>query len=270
MKEIINVTVSQSRVDNDALSNANIQTAPDVQQKSIEAVREPAAVNRSATFDTSPAVSTSVPESMPPAVKDSSLGEDPKVYAYIRVSSRDQNEARQVDAMLEFGIAPSNMFMDKQSGKDFQRPAYLKLLAILQPGDTLVVKSIDRLGRNYDEILEQWRVITKEKQASIVVLDMPLLDTRNSRDLTGTLIADIVLQLLSYVAETERAFIKQRQKEGIAAAKARGQRFGRPRMDRGEEFPELVRQWKDGEISAAEAGRRLGVSHVTFLKWARE
>ena len=146
----------------------------------------------------------------------------------------------------------------------------MTLLAVLKPGDVLVIKSIDCLGRNYNEILEQWRILTKEKQVAIVVLDMKLLDTRNNRDLTGTLIADIVLQLLSYVAETERNFIRQRQKEGIAAAKARGQKFGRPRMDRGKEFPELARRWRDGEISASEAGRRLGVSHVTFLKWARE
>ena len=191
-------------------------------------------------------------------------------YGYVRVSSREQNEARQIDAMRDFGIVDSYIFIDKQSGKDFNRPAYLKLMETAKANDVLVVKSIDRLGRNYEEILEQWRFITKEKGVAIVVLDMPLLDTRNNRDLTGTLIADIVLQLLSYVAETERSFIRQRQAEGIAAAKARGQKFGRPRMDRGEQFPMLAQQWRDGEISAAEAGRRLGVSHVTFLKWARE
>ena len=191
-------------------------------------------------------------------------------YGYIRVSTREQNEARQIDALREFGIDTSNIFMDKQSGKDFNRPAYQTLLGVLKPGDTLVVKSIDRLGRNYDEILEQWRLITKEKGCAIVVLDMPLLDTRNKRDLTGTLISDIVLQLLSYVAETERRFIKQRQAEGIAAAKARGQRFGRPPMDRGPEFEDLKAKWKDKKISAAEAGRIIGVSHVTFLKWVRE
>lgn len=192
-----------------------------------------------------------------------------KTYGYVRVSSRDQNEARQMDAMAEFGVPSENVFMDKQSGKDFNRPHYQALLSGLQPGDILVVKSIDRLGRNYEEILAQWRMITKEKQAAIVVLDMPLLDTRSNRDLTGTLIADIVLQLLSYVAETERAFIRQRQKEGIAAAKARGQRFGRPCFERGPEYPALLEQWKAGEISATEAGKRLGVSHITFLKWAR-
>lgn len=144
------------------------------------------------------------------------------MYGYIRVSSRDQNEDRQRLAMQEFGIPDSRIYMDKQSGKDFERPGYRRLIRKLKPGDTLVVKSIDRLGRNYDEILEQWRCITREKKAAIVVLDMPLLDTRQGKDLTGTLIADIVLQLLSYVAQTEREFIHQRQAEGIAAAKARG------------------------------------------------
>lgn len=190
-------------------------------------------------------------------------------YGYVRVSTRDQNEARQLVAMKQFGVLDSCIFMDKQSGKDFNRPEYLKLVQRLHPNDVLVVKSIDRLGRNYEDILEQWRVITKEKQAAIVVLDMPLLDTRQGRDLTGTLIADIVLQLLSYVAETERAFIRQRQAEGIAAAKARGQRFGRPQKERGDEYTDCVEQWRSGALSAAEAGRRLGVSHNTFLKWAR-
>ena len=149
-------------------------------------------------------------------------------YGYVRVSTRDQNEARQLIAMKEFGVPESQIFMDKQSGKNFNRPEYQSLVHRLQAGDILVVKSIDRLGRNYADILEQWRIINKEKEAAIVVLDMPLLDTRQGRDLTGTLIADIVLQLRSYVAETERTFIHQRQAEGIAAAKARGQSFGRP------------------------------------------
>ena len=191
-----------------------------------------------------------------------------KVYGYVRVSARDQSEARQIDAMKAYGV--DEICMDKQSGKDFNRPEYQRLLARLTSMDTLVVKSIDRLGRNYAEILEQWRVITKEIGAGVVVLDMPLLDTRNSRDLTGTLIADIVLQLLSYVAETERNFIHQQQAEGIAAAKARGVKFGRPRKARGAEFIPLKEMWKRGSISAAEAGRRLGVSHITFLRWARE
>ena len=149
-------------------------------------------------------------------------------YGYARVSTRVQNEERQLIALREFGLNDGQIILDKQSGKDFDRRGYRRLLRKLKDGDTLAIKSIDRLGRNYEEILEQWRVITKEKGAAIVVLDMPLLDTRRSRDLTGTLIADIVLQLLSYVAQTEREFIRQRQVEGIAAAKARGVKFGRP------------------------------------------
>ena len=144
------------------------------------------------------------------------------VYGYVRVSTKEQNEARQVIAIREFGVDEQNIFVEKQSGKDFNRPQYKRLLRKLKAGDTLVIKSIDRLGRNYDEIIEQWRIITKEKQAAIVVLDMPLLDTRQGRDLTGTLIADLVLQLLSYVAQTEREFIRRRQAEGIAAAKKTG------------------------------------------------
>jgi len=150
-----------------------------------------------------------------------------KTYGYIRVSTKEQNEERQVIALDEFGASKSNTYVDKQSGKDCERPSYKKLIRKMKSSDTLVVKSIDRLGRNYDEILEQWRYITKEKQACIVVLDVPLLDTRRSNDLTGTLIADIVLQLLFYVAQTERENIRQRQAEGIAAAKARGVKFGR-------------------------------------------
>lgn len=190
-----------------------------------------------------------------------------KTYGYLRVSTREQNEARQRIALEAFGV--DQLFMDKQSGKDFNRPAYQRLIGRLKPGDVLVIKSIDRLGRNYEDILEQWRVITKEKQAAIVVLDMPLLDTRQGRDLTGTLIADIVLQLLSYVAEQERAFIRQRQAEGIAAAKARGQRFGPPPKQRPEDFGEYVRRWKNGTLSAREASRQLQIAHSTFLKWAR-
>ena len=192
------------------------------------------------------------------------------VYGYVRVSTREQNEARQVIALEAFGITDDHIFMDKLSGKDFNRPAYQKLLHSLQPGDVLVIKSIDRLGRNYDEILEQWRIITKEKQAAIVVLDMPLLDTRSNRDLTGTLIADIVLQLLSYVAETERAFIRQRQAEGIAAAKARGTHFGPKPRDRGPLYPSVKARWQRQEISATEAGKILGCTHNTFLKWVRK
>lgn len=192
-----------------------------------------------------------------------------KTYAYIRVSSKDQNEARQIDAMREFGVDDGCMVIDKQSGKNFDRPGYRKLMKKLKPEDTLVIKSIDRLGRNYDEILEQWRIITKEKGVAVVVLDMPLLDTRQGHDLTGTLIADIVLQLLSYVAQTEREFIRQRQKEGIAAAKARGVQFGRRPMEQPQEFALLYEEWLQGKISARAAGEKLGISHKTFLKWAR-
>ncbi|HBK26503.1 MAG TPA: resolvase [Clostridiales bacterium] len=191
-------------------------------------------------------------------------------YGYIRVSTREQNEHRQLIAMQEFGISESRIYMDKQSGKDFERKNYKKMVRKLKKDDTLVVKSIDRLGRNYDEILEQWRVITKEKQTDIVVLDMPLLDTRQSRDLTGTLIADIVLQLLSYVAQTEREFIRQRQAEGIAAAKQNGVQFGRRPMERPASFCTLKTQWINREISARAAARQLGVTHSTFLRWAKE
>ena len=191
------------------------------------------------------------------------------MYAYIRVSTREQNEERQVIAMRDFGIAERNMVIEKQSGKDFERPLYRKLIKKLKPEDTLVVKSIDRLGRNYEEILEQWRHITKDIQANIVVLDMPLLDTRNGRDLTGTLIADIVLQLLSYIAQTEREFIRQRQREGIEAARARGVRFGRAAIAKPSNYPDVCLRWENGELSGREASRQLGVSHNTFRAWMK-
>ena len=191
-------------------------------------------------------------------------------YGYARVSTKEQHEERQLIALTGFGIAESAIFVDRQSGKDFERTQYRRLMRKLKDGDTLVVKSIDRLGRNYEEILEQWRVITKEKRAAIVVLDMPLLDTRQNRDLTGTLIADIVLQLLSYVAQTEREFIRQRQAEGIAAAKARGVRFGRQPMQRPENFLSLQQQWEHGEISARQAAEQLKITHRTFLRWVKE
>ena len=191
-----------------------------------------------------------------------------RLYGYIRVSSKDQNEGRQRIAMREAGVEDRYIFLDKQSGKDFDRPGYKRALKRLKPGDTLIIKSIDRLGRNYEEILEQWRVITKEKRADVVVLDMPLLDTRQGRDLTGTLIADIVLQLLSYVAQTEREFIRQRQAEGIAAAKANGVRFGRRPKEKPAEFDDIRRRWAEGEMSARLAARQLGTTHKTFLKWA--
>ncbi len=190
-------------------------------------------------------------------------------YGYARVSTREQNAERQLIALTGFGIAESAIFVDKQSGKDFERTQYRRLMRKLKDGDTLVIKSIDRLGRNYEEILEQWRVITKEKHAAIVVLDMPLLDTRQNRDLTGTLIADIVLQLLSYVAQTEREFIRQRQAEGIAAAKARGVQFGRRPSPKPIEFPQLKEQWSKGKISACQAAKALRITHRTFLRWAR-
>ena len=193
-----------------------------------------------------------------------------KVYGYVRVSARDQNEARQVTAMREFGVPEENIVVEKLSGKDFQRPRYQRLVRILRVGDVLAVKSIDRLGRNYEEILEQWTVITKKRKAAIVVLDMPLLDTRQGRDLTGTLISDIVLQLLSYVAQTERENIRLRQAEGIAEAKARGVRFGRSRLEVPEGFEKLACEWRTGEISSRRAAEKLGISHSTFLRRARE
>lgn len=193
-----------------------------------------------------------------------------KLYGYARVSTREQNLDRQLVAMQDFGVPESHIYQDKLSGKDFDRPAYHRLLKRIKPGDTLVIKSIDRLGRNYNDILEQWRVITKEKQTAIVVLDMPLLDTRRGRDLTGTLIADIVLQLLSYVAQTEREFIRQRQAEGIAAARAKGKHLGRKPKEKPENYPAVYALWYDGQISARNAASRLGVNHKTFLKWAYE
>lgn len=191
-------------------------------------------------------------------------------YGYVRVSTKEQNLDRQVLAMKEFGIPEKQIYQEKLSGKDFERPVYLRLCKKIKPGDTLVIKSIDRLGRNYDEILEQWRIITKEKRADIVVLDMPLLDTRQGRDLTGTLIADMVLQLLSYVAQTEREFIRQRQAEGIAAAKARGVQFGRKAMDRPNDYIIIRNTWMEGKISARGAAKELNVAPKTFLKWTRE
>ena len=191
-----------------------------------------------------------------------------RVYGYVRVSSRDQNEERQMIAMQQFGVESRNIFVDKQSGRDFNRPSYRRMLARMREGDTMVVKSIDRLGRNYDDILEQWRYITREKKAAIVVLDMPLLDTRQNRSLTGTLIADIVLQLLSYVAQTEREFIHQRQAEGIAAAQSRGVRFGPPCKEKPVAFDACLQAWQRGEMSAREAARQLNIAHKTFLRWA--
>lgn len=194
----------------------------------------------------------------------------PQIYGYIRVSTKEQNEDRQVDALSEHHIAKENLYFDKQSGKNFKRPAYQMLLKKLQPGDILVVKSIDRLGRNYEEILEQWRLITKEIQANIRVLDMPLLDTSIQRDLTGTLISDIVLQILSYMAQNERENIRQRQAEGIAAAKARGVKFGREKKEVTEEFDEWYLRWRRREITGNDMCDRFGMHISTIYQKARE
>lgn len=193
-----------------------------------------------------------------------------KTYGYVRVSTKEQHEDRQMIALQQFPVPPRNIYMDKLSGKDFNRPQYKRLLHKLKNGDLLVVKSIDRLGRNYDEIIEQWRVLTKEKGVDIVVLDMPLLDTRvQGRDLTGTFIADLVLQILSYVAQTERENIRQRQAEGIRAAKLRGTVFGRPRKPIPAEFDLVKQRWQRGEISSRQAARSLGIAQDTFLRWSR-
>lgn len=190
------------------------------------------------------------------------------VYGYVRVSTRDQNEDRQMMALREFPVLDENVYLDKLSGKDFNRPSYKRLLRKLKQGDVMVIKSIDRLGRNYEEILEQWRIITKIKKADIVVLDMPLLDTRaKGKDLTGTFIADLVLQILSYVAETERENIRQRQKEGIAAARMRGIQFGRPRKVIPNEFWNIKLRWEEGKISSRQAAKQLNIAQDTFLRW---
>ena len=187
-----------------------------------------------------------------------------KIYGYVRVSTQEQNEARQLLAMREFGVPEENIIVEKLSGKDFQRPRYQRLVGLLRPGDVLVVKSIDRLGRNYEEILEQWGDVTKKRRAAIVVLDMPLLDTRPGRDLTGTLIADIVLQLLSYVAQTELENIRRRQAEGIAAAKARGVRFGAPPRALPDGFEELRQAWRGKRITLRTAAEACGLPKTTF------
>ncbi|MCD8361644.1 MAG: recombinase family protein [Lachnospiraceae bacterium] len=186
------------------------------------------------------------------------------VYGYVRVSTRDQNEDRQMIALQELNIPEKNIYMDKQSGKDFDRPMYKRLLRRLKPDDLVYVKSIDRLGRNYEEILEQWRILTKEKRVDIVVLDMPLLDTRRGKDLMGTFLSDIVLQVLSFVAENERTNIRQRQAEGIAAAKARGVRFGRPPAPLPANFHSVYQRWKTGKITGLAAARECGMPMSTF------
>ena len=180
------------------------------------------------------------------------------------MSTRDQNEDRQFIALREMAVPEGNIFMDKQSGKDFNRPQYKKLIRKLKPDDLLYIKSIDRLGRNYGEILEQWRILTKEKKIDIVVLDMPLLDTRRGKDLMGTFLSDIVLQVLSFVAENERTNIRQRQAEGIAAAKAKGIRFGRPPLPLPENFHVNYQRWKSGEITCTAAANACGLPLSTF------
>ena len=191
-------------------------------------------------------------------------------YGYIRVSSRDQNEDRQRIAMRDAGVEDARIYMDKQSGKDFDRPAYTKMMKRLGHGDTLVVKSLDRLGRNYDEMTRQLDIITKEKEAAIVVIDLPLLDTRNKYgdDLTAKLISNLVIQVFSYVAETERNMNHQRTMEGLAAARARGVTLGRKPMEKPVSFPAIHAQWEAGKVSVRKAAEALGVSTPTFLKWA--
>ena len=191
-------------------------------------------------------------------------------FGYARVSGTDQNDDRQMIAMSEQGIPPERVFADKQSGKNFERPAYKLLLENLNPGDLLYIKSIDRLGRNYDEIQNQWRVITKERRVDIAVIDMPLLDTRQGKDLLGTLIADLVLNLLSFVVQSERENIRQRQAEGIAAAKARGVRFGRPIKKPPEDFGILVKLWERGKLSLPALLEHTGLKIATFYNRLRE
>jgi len=186
------------------------------------------------------------------------------IYGYVRVSTREQNEDRQLIALREIGVENKNIFLDKQSGKDFERPQYRKLLRKLKRDDLLCIKSIDRLGRNYEEILQQWRLLTKDRGIDIVVLDMPLLDTRRGKDLMGTFLSDIVLQVLSFVAENERTNIRQRQAEGIAAAKARGVKSGRPPKPLPEGFHDAYQRWKHGEITGTAAAKECGMPLATF------
>ena len=192
------------------------------------------------------------------------------VYGYVRVSSTDQNEDRQFDAMKGAGVPEKNIFLDKQSGKDFERPQYKKLMKKLKSGDLLYVLSIDRLGRNYEEIQTQWRILTKDIRVDICVIDMPLLDTRNGKDLMGTFIADLVLQILSFVAQSERENIKKRQAEGIASAKARGVDFGRPKIPMPEDFPELIKAWENHQITTDEITKIYNISKSTFYRRVKE
>ena len=191
-------------------------------------------------------------------------------YGYIRVSSIDQNEDRQLIALHDAGVDDKHIYTDKQSGKDFDRPQYKRLVKKLKPGDLLYILSIDRLGRNYVEIQNQWRILTKEKGVDICVLDMPLLDTRQGKDLMGTFIADLVLQILSFVAQSERENIRKRQEQGIAAAKARGVRFGRPEVPVPENFGEIIRAWEKGDISFDDTIKQCGMAEATFYRRLRE
>ena len=192
------------------------------------------------------------------------------MYGYVRVSTREQNEDRQMRALYKIEVPRENIYMDKQSGKDFERPMYNRMVKRLQADDVIFVKSIDRLGRNYEEILEQWRFLTKEKKVDIVVLDMELLDTRRGKDLMGTFLSDVVLQILSFVAENERKNIRERQKEGIEAAKMRGVQFGRPKRDLPDNFEQICYQWRSGEILGKEAARLLSIPLSTFYGRAKE
>lgn len=196
--------------------------------------------------------------------------EGQKIYGYVRCSSRDQNEDRQMIALREMGVSEKQIYMDKQSGKDFERPQYKRLLQKLDHDSVLFVKSIDRLGRNYADLNEQWRIITKEKGADIVVIDMPILDTRKEKKLLGTFISDIVLALLSYVAENERINIRQRQAEGIAAAKARGVKFGRPSVPVPDNFYSVHKQWREKRLTLDQAAKACGLAVSTFYDKARE
>ena len=193
-----------------------------------------------------------------------------KIYGYVRVSSMEQNESRQMVALKQAGVAAGNIFMDKQSGKDFHRANYKKMLSMLQNGDLLYIMSIDRLGRNYAEIQNQWRMLTKEIGIDICVIDMPLLDTRNGKDLMGTFIADLVLQILSFVAENERENIRKRQEQGIAAAKKRGVRFGRPETHIPNNFGEIIKKWENGQIKFDDALQECNMSQSTFYRRLRE
>lgn len=192
-----------------------------------------------------------------------------KIFGYVRISGADQNEGRQMEAMRQMGVEECNIYVDKQSGRNFNRPQYTELTGKLNDGDLLYLLSIDRLGRNYKEVQEQWRMLTKEIGVDICVIDMPLLDTRTGKDLMGTFIADLVLQILSFVAESERDNIRKRQEQGIAAAKAKGVKFGRPRVEVPQEFPIIVAEWERKEISFDEALKKSGLSQSTFYRKLR-